>query len=252
MTYCIGINLDEGLLFASDSRTNAGVDDVRRFGKMRVFAQDGDRVVVTLTAGNLSLTQNTLNLLEYRARHGDGVGIYNAQSMFEVATMVGDAMREIRKRDAPYLRDSGVDATGTFIVGGQIAGEAPRLFQVFSEGNFIESNPDTPYFQIGEIKFGKPILDRVITPQTSMDEAAKCALVSFDSTMRSNLSVGPPIDLLLYRRDSLQVGLRQRLEDDDPYLNRVRTYWNDSLRNALQNLPDPGWLQPFDAPPAAG
>lgn len=242
MTYCIGLNLEEGLLFASDSRTNAGVDDVRRFGKMRVFAIDGDRVIVTLSAGNLSLTQNTLNLLEHRANHGDGAGLYNARSMFEVATLVGDAMREIRKRDEPYLRDSGVDASGSFIVGGQIKGEPPRLFLVYSEGNFIESNPDTPWFQTGEIKFGKPILDRVVTPQSSLDEATKCALVSFDSTMRSNLSVGPPIDLLLYRRDALQVSQRQRLEDDDVYLNQVRTHWNDSLRQALQTLPSPEWL----------
>lgn len=243
MTYCIGMNLDEGLLFASDSRTNAGVDDVRRFGKMRVFEIEGDRVVVTLSAGNLSLTQNALNLIEYRASHAQGTSLANAQSMFEVATLVGDAMREIHKRDAPYLRDSGVDASGTFILGGQIRGEPARLFQVYSEGNFIESNPDTPYFQIGEIKFGKPILDRVITPRTALEEATKCALVSFDSTMRSNLSVGPPIDLLLYRRDSLRVGLRKRLEDEDPYLNRVRTYWNNSLRNALNGLPDPDWLR---------
>ncbi len=242
MTYCIGIKLDEGLLFASDSRTNAGVDDVRRFGKMRTFEAPGERVIVALSAGNLSLTQNTLNLLEHRARHGDGAGLYNAPSMFEVATMVGDAMREIRKRDEPYLRDSGVDASGTFIVGGQIRGEAPRLFLVYSEGNFIESNPDTPYFQTGEIKFGKPILDRVVTPGTSLHEAAKCALVSFDSTMRSNLSVGPPIELLLYRRDALEVGVHQRLEDDDPYLNDVRRHWNDSLRNALHTLPAPDWL----------
>lgn len=242
MTYCIGLNLEEGLLFASDSRTNAGVDDIRRFGKMRVFTVDDDRVIVTLSAGNLSLTQNTLNLLEHRANHGEGTGLYNALSMFEVATLVGDAMREIRKRDEPYLRDTGIDATGSFIVGGQIKGEPPRLFLVYSEGNFIESNPDTPWFQTGEIKFGKPILDRVVTPQSTLDEATKCALVSFDSTMRSNLSVGPPIDLLLYRRDTLQVGLRQRLEDDDPYLNQVRAHWNDSLRHALQTLPSPEWL----------
>ena len=244
MTYCIGLNLDEGLLFASDSRTNAGVDDVRRFGKMRVFAVDGDRVIVTLSAGNLSLTQNTLNLLEYRANHGDGVGLYSAQSMFEVATLVGDAMREIRKRDAAYLRDSGIDASGTFIVGGQIKGETPRLFMVYSEGNFIESNPDTPYFQSGEIKFGKPILDRMVTPQTSLDAATKCALVSFDSTMRSNLSVGPPIDLLRYRRDALSIDLKMRLEDDDPYLHQVRSHWNDSLRSALESLPTPAWMTP--------
>lgn len=242
MTYCIGMNLDRGMIFASDSRTNAGVDDVRRAGKMRVFAQDGDRVIVTLSAGNLSVTQNALNLLEHRARHGDAPGLYGAMSMFEVASMVGDAMREIRKRDEPYLRDSGIDAAATFIVGGQIAGEAPRLFLVYSEGNFIESNPDTCWFQAGEAKFGKPILDRVITPQTQLDDAAKCALVSFDSTMRSNLSVGPPIDLLVYARDSLVVGNRQRLDDDDPYLNLVRTHWNDSLRAALNALPGPGWL----------
>jgi len=243
MTYCIGLNLDEGLLFASDSRTNAGVDDVRRFGKMRVFAVDGDRVIVTLSAGNLSLTQNTLNLLEYRANHGDGVGLYNAQSMFEVASLVGDAMREIRKRDEAYLRDSGIDPTGSFIVGGQLPGEAPRLFLVYSEGNFIESSPEMPYFQTGESKFGKPILDRVITPQTTLTEACKCVLVSFDSTMRSNLSVGPPLDLLLYRRDSYSARLRQRLVEDDPYLQTIRREWNETLRRGVRELPGPEWLR---------
>ena len=238
MTYCIGINLDEGLLFASDSRTNAGVDDVRRFGKMRVFAQDGDRVVVTLTAGNLSLTQNTLNLLEYRARHGDGVGIYNAQSMFEVATMVGDAMREIRKRDAPYLRDSGVDATGTFIVGGQIAGEAPRLFQVYSEGNFIESTDDTPFFQIGETKYGKPIIIRAYDRKASFAETVKLLLVSFDSTLKSNLSVGLPLDLLFYEKDTFKVGMKKRIAQDDPYYRTISEGWSDALRNAFLQLPD--------------
>lgn len=242
MTYCIGLNLEQGLIFASDSRTNAGVDDVRRAGKMRVFAQDGERVIVTLSAGNLSVTQNALNLLEHRATQGGAPGLYSAGSMFEVATLVGDAMREIRKRDEPYLRDSGVDASASFIVGGQIAGETPRLFLVYSEGNFIESNPETCWFQSGEAKFGKPILDRVITPQTPLVEAAKCALVSFDSTMRSNLSVGPPIEVLAYRRDALVVDNRQRLDDDDPYLNTVRTHWNDSLRAALASLPPPGWL----------
>lgn len=240
MTYCIGLNLDEGLVFVSDSRTNAGVDDIRRVGKMRVFAVDGDRVIVTLSAGNLSLTQNALNLLAHRAQHAsDQPGVYNASSMFEVATLVGDALREIRKRDEAYLRDSGVDPSGSFIVGGQIRGEAPRLFLVYSEGNFIESNPDTPWFQTGEIKFGKPILDRVITPRTTLTEAAKCALVSFDSTMRSNLSVGPPIDLLMYRRDSLVADWQRRLEDNDPYLSIVRRQWNDSLREALRALPTP-------------
>ena len=239
MTYCIGLNLDEGLLFASDSRTNAGVDDVRRAGKMRVFAVEGDRLIVTLSAGNLSLTQNTLNLLEYRANHGDGIGLYSAQSMFEVASLVGDAMREIRKRDAPYLRDTGIDASGTFIVGGQIKGEVPRLFLVYSEGNFIESNPDTPYFQTGEIKFGKPILDRRVTPQTSLDQATKCALVSFDSTMRSNLSVGPPIDLLRYEAGSLTAGQVAKFTAQHPYWADLRERYSDGLSRLVASLPEP-------------
>lgn len=243
MTYCVGLNLEQGLIFASDSRTNAGVDDIGRFGKMRAFANDGERVIVTLSAGNLSVTQNALNLLEHRAKHdASQPGLMNAKSMFEVATLVGDAMREIRARDEPYLRSSNIDPNASFILGGQIAGESPRLFLVYSEGNFIESLADTPFFQTGEIKFGRPILDRVITPQTSLPEAAKCVLVSFDSTIRSNVSVGAPIDLLVYRRDSLQLGVQRRLEEDDPYYGEIRRQWNDSLRSVLRTLPDPDWL----------
>lgn len=244
MTYCIGLKLDDGLLFASDSRTNAGMDQVSRFGKMRTFCTPGERLVVTLSAGNLSLTQNALNLLEHRARHEPStLGIDNASSLFEVAGLVGEALREIRQRDERYLRDSGIEANGSFIVGGQIAGEPPRLFLVYAEGNFIEASAETPFFQIGETKFGKPILDRLITPQTPLDEACKCALVSFDSTMRSNLSVGPPIDMLLYRRDRLDCGLQQRLDEEDPYLRQVRTDWNEALRRGVQSLPPPAWLQ---------
>lgn len=246
MTYCIGLNLDQGLVLASDSRTNAGVDDVRRTGKMRVFAAEGRYLFVTLSAGNLSLTQNALNLLEQRNRDGGASALGSATSMFDIARMIGDALREIRQRDEAYLRDSGVDPTGSFIVGGQVRGEAPRLFLVYSEGNFIESSPEMPYFQTGESKFGKPILDRVITPQTAMTEACKCVLVSFDSTMRSNLSVGPPLDLLLYRRDSFSADLRQRLDEHDPYLQSISRQWNETLRQGVRDLPDPAWLE--DAP----
>lgn len=243
MTYCIGLNLDQGLVLASDSRTNAGLDDVRRTGKMRVFASPGEYVVVTLSAGNLSLTQNALNLIEQRGRGGGPDSLATATSMFDVARLIGDALREIRQRDEAYLRDSGVDPTGSFIVGGQVRGEAPRLFLVYSEGNFIESSPEMPYFQTGESKFGKPILDRVITPQTSMTEACKCVLVSFDSTMRSNLSVGPPLDLLLYRRDSFSADLRQRLDENDPYLRTISRQWNETLRQGVRDLPGPAWLE---------
>ena len=169
------------------------------------------------------------------------LGMLNARSMFQVAQIVGDAMREIRARDEAYLRDSGIDPSGSFIVGGQIQGEAPRLFLVYSEGNFIESSDETPFFQTGETKFGKPILDRVITSKTSLLEASQCTLVSFDSTIRSNLSVGTPIDLLVYRRNSLKVEVQRRYEDEDPYLAAIRDSWNNSMRRAVAALPKPDW-----------
>lgn len=245
MTYCIGLNLDAGLILASDSRTNAGMDDIRRVGKMRVFSEPGRFTLCTVSAGNLSVTQNALNLLQSRLQRG-GPCLSSVQSMFEAAQLVGDALREIRQRDEAYLRDNGIDPTGSFILGGQYAGEAPRLFLVYSEGNFIESGPEMPYFQTGESKFGKPILDRVITPATSMAEGCKCVLVSFDSTMRSNLTVGPPLDLMLYRRDAFDGGTRHRLDEHDPYLLSVRSEWNESLRRAVAALPGPAWLEGFE------
>lgn len=244
MTYCIGLNLDAGLILASDTRTNAGMDDIRRVGKMRVFSEPGRYTLCTVSAGNLSVTQNALNLLQSRM-DTPGAGLCDARNMFEAAQRIGDTLREIRQRDEAYLRDNGVDPTGSFILGGQFAGEAPRLFLVYSEGNFIESSPEMPYFQTGESKFGKPILDRVITPQTGMAEGCKCVLVSFDSTMRSNLTVGPPLDLMLYRRDALDGGTRQRLDESDPYLLSVRSEWNESLRRAVKALPGPAWLEGF-------
>jgi len=243
MTYCIGMNLEAGLVFASDSRTNAGVDNIARFEKMRVFAQEGSRVIVTLSAGNLSVTQNALSLLELRVRNDPAaLGLWNARSLFEVAGLLGDALREVRARDEAYLRAQNIDASASFIVGGQIAGEAPRLFLVYSEGNFIESSNDTPYVQIGEIKYGKPILDRIITRRSSLSDAVKCTLVSFDSTMRSNISVGAPIDLLVYGADSLRVGLKRRLDEDDSYLVAVRSGWEAGLARAFDQLPGNTWL----------
>ncbi len=243
MTYCVALALDAGMVFASDTRTNAGVDNVSRYGKMRVIAEEGDRVIVTLSAGNLSLTQNAMNLLEQRARHApERPGLGNAKSMFDVACLIGDAMREVRARDEAYLRQSQIEASGSFIVGGQIRGESPRLFLVYSEGNCIEASPETPYFQSGETKFGKPIIDRAITPATPLDEALKCALVSIDSTFRSNITAGPPVDVLVYRRDALSVAVKRRMDEDDPYFQAVRNGWNDALRNALNSLPAPDWL----------
>lgn len=243
MTYCLGIFLREGLVFASDSRTNAGVDQVARFSKMRVFARTGDRVVVMLSSGNLSLTQNAVNVLELRNREGDAApNVMNAKSMFDVARMLGDAVREVRVRDAGYLEQHNIDASANFIVGGQIDGETPRLFHVYGEGNFIEATSETCYFQIGESKYGKPVIDRVISRDTSLVDATKCTLVSFDSTMRSNISVGLPIDLLVYEAGALEVGMRRRLDEDDPYFQMVHTQWGEGLRRVFAQLPDPDWM----------
>ncbi|MCX7892373.1 MAG: proteasome-type protease [Burkholderiales bacterium] len=242
MTYCVGILLDAGMVFASDSRTNAGVDNVSSYRKMRVFERPADRVVVIMSSGNLSVTQNAINLLEQNARRTDGtLTLWNAQSLFEVAQLLGDCLREVKRRDGPYLMQNNIDSSASFILGGQIQGEPMRLFMVYAEGNFIEATPETPFFQIGETKYGKPIIDRVIKPTTSLTDAAKCVLVSFDSTMRSNVSVGLPIDLLVYERDALRVGLQRRILESDPYFNMIHTQWGEGLRRVFAQLPNPTW-----------
>ncbi len=243
MTYCVAITLDAGMIFASDSRTNAGVDQISRFSKMRTFVKPGERVIVTLSSGNLSITQNAVNTLEQRARATDGqTHLWTATSMFEVARLLGDALREVKTRDGPYMAQNNIDSYANFLVGGQIKGEAPRLFDVYSEGNFIEATPETCYFQIGESKYGKPVLDRVVTRESSLVEATKCTLVSFDSTMRSNISVGLPIDLLVYEIDSLSVRLQRRIEETDPYFQMVHKEWGEGLRRVFTQLPDPDWI----------
>ena len=242
MTYCVAMSLDAGLLFASDSRTNAGVDQIARFSKMRVFAKDGERVIVTLSSGNLSITQNALSTLEQRMRTGESaLHLMNAKSMFDVARLVGDALREVKTRDGPYLLQANVDSSANFIVGGQVRGEPPRLFQVYGEGNYIEATAETPYFQIGESKYGKPVIDRVITRATSLSAATKCILVSFDSTMRSNISVGLPIDLVSYEVGALRVRMQRRIDETDPYFRMVHEQWGEGLRRVFADLPDPNW-----------
>jgi putative proteasome-type protease len=236
------MSLEAGMIFAADSRTNAGVDQIGRFSKLRVFAREGDRVVVTLSSGNLSMTQSALNILEQRARSGDSqLQLWNAPSMFDVARLVGDALREVKTRDGPYLLQNNIDSHATFIVGGQVRGEPPRLFEVYSEGNFIEATSDTCYFQIGESKYGKPVIDRVVTRATSLQEATKCTIVSFDSTMRSNISVGLPIDLAVYETDSLRLKLQKRIEESDPYFQMIHTQWGEGLRRVFAELPNPEW-----------
>ena len=243
MTYCVAMSLDAGMIFASDSRTNAGVDQIARFSKMRVFAREGNRVIVTLSSGNLSLTQNAVNILEQKARAQDNtLNLWNAESMFDVARMLGDALREVKTRDGPYLTQNNIDSNANFIVGGQIRGEPARLFDVYSEGNFIEATPETCYFQIGESKYGKPVIDRVVNRRTSLLDATKCTIVSFDSTMRSNISVGLPIDLLVYENNSLAIRIQRRIEESDPYFQMVHNQWGEGLRRVFAQLPDPDWL----------
>ena len=243
MTYCVAMSLEAGMLFASDSRTNAGVDQIARFSKMRIIANDGERVIVTLSSGNLSITQNALNMLEERTRaRDDSLNLSNAESMFDIARLIGDSLREAKSRDGPFLMQSNIDSSASFLVGGQIRGEPPRLFNVYSEGNFIEATADTCYFQSGETKYGKPIIDRVITRRASLIDATKCTMVSFDSTMRSNISVGLPIDLLIYQADSLRIGMQRRIDEDDPYYQMVHRQWGEGLRQVFAQLPNPDWM----------
>lgn len=242
MTYCVGVMLDEGMILASDSRTNAGVDNIAKFCKMTLFERRGDRVIVLLSSGNLAGTQAVIGVLNQRCAAGDAVpSLWSAPTMFDVAILVADAMRDIERRDGEYLQENEIGFNASFIVGGQISGEPIRLFRIYSEGNFIEAGLDTPFFQTGETKYGKPIIDRVITRSTPLVEATKCVLVSFDSTMRCNLSVGMPIDLICYERDSLEVRMRCRFDEGDPYFEALSYAWSEGTRQAFRQLPELRW-----------
>jgi putative proteasome-type protease len=234
--------LDAGIVMASDSRTNAGVDNIATFRKMKIMENPGERALMVVSSGNLAVTQATLNHLDLSVRRGDGgPNIMNVSSMYEVAELIGNALREVRRQDGPYLQQSNVDGSASFIIGGQIAGERVRLFMVYSEGNFIEATAETPYLQIGEVKYGKPIIDRVVTASTSMDDAVKCVLVSFDSTMRSNLSVGLPIDLACYENNSLRITKTHRFDEQDPYMREISKQWGEGVRRAFAQLPNLQW-----------
>jgi putative proteasome-type protease len=242
VTYCVGTLLDEGLVFLSDSRTNAGVDNISTFRKMSVFERPGERVLVLLTAGNLAITQSVVSLLREDLSNPDAdLTMYRAANMTEAARCVGNAIRRIHERDATTLKEHGLEFSANFILGGQIGTEVPRLFHLYAAGNFIEATRETPYFQIGEVKYGKPIIDRIVRPDTSLRDAAKCALISMDSTIRSNLSVGMPLDLAIYRRSSLKLETRRHINADDEYFQMVRASWSISLRNAFSDLPNPPW-----------
>jgi putative proteasome-type protease len=242
MTYCVGILLKEGMILASDSRTHAGIDNFASFCKMTLFERPGERVVVLLSSGDLAGTQAVISVLTQRAAASAGpMTIWTARTMFDMACLVGDAMREIERRDQPHLAKGNIAFNASFILGGQILGEPMRLFRIYAEGNFIEASTDTPYFQTGEAKYGKPIIDRVITPDVALGDASKCVLVSFDSTMRSNLSVAMPIDLIAYERDTLAVKMRRRFEQGDPYFSGLSKEWSEGVRTVFRQLPELKW-----------
>ncbi|HTV94746.1 MAG TPA: proteasome-type protease [Steroidobacteraceae bacterium] len=242
MTYCVGILVDTGLVLLSDSRTNAGVDQINTFRKMATFQRPDERVLVLMSAGNLAITQAVVNLLHEHLENSEELPkLFRATNMFNAARVVGDALREVHSRDAEYLKEHGHEFNGTFILGGQIRGEEPRLFHIYSAGNFIESSRDTPYFQIGESKYGKPIIDRVISRSSSLAQAAKCALVSMDSTIRSNLTVGPPLDLAIIRRDELKLATHISIDFENEYFKMIRTRWGFALQEVFSELPNPNW-----------
>lgn len=240
MTYCVAMNLAEGLVMASDTRTNAGVDHIATFCKMTVLEKQGEEVICLLSAGNLATTQSTISVLRQRLQH-ERENLFSQSSMYDVACLVGSTLREVIERDSKVPMQSGIDFGSSFLLGGQLKGEPPRLFNIYPQGNFIEATEETPYFQIGESKYGKPIIDRVINYGTSLDEAAKCILISFDSTIRSNISVGLPIDLLCYQRDAFTVTKRQRVGEENAYFQKIRKGWSQGLRETFSRLPDMDW-----------
>ncbi|USE79106.1 peptidase [Cupriavidus gilardii] len=239
MTYCVAMRLDAGLVFLSDSRTNAGVDAISTARKMTVFEETGDRVMVLMTAGNLAISQSIRQIL-MESRDGKR-SLWTARDMFEAASIVGDAVRQVHRRDADALRDAGIEFNVSLIFGGQIGRERVRLFNIYAAGNFVEATPENCYFQIGEAKYGKPIIDRVVHPSLPLAEGAKCALISMDSTLKSNISVGLPLDLLVYEADSLHVTRFATIDERNPYFCMIRETWGQRLRQVFGEIDNPEW-----------
>ncbi|WP_213993686.1 proteasome-type protease [Sodalis sp. dw_96] len=238
MTYCVAMRLSGGVVFASDSRTNAGVDHISTFRKLHVLHQDSERTLVLQSAGNLASTQSIINLLRLRAKDDERDNLLNTTSMFDAASLIGETVREVIHRDSSAQQSgSSTDFSCNILLGGQILGEPPRLFHIYPEGNFIEATEDTPYFQIGESKYGKPIIDRVLTYNTPLEQAMCCALISIDSTLRSNLSVGLPLDVMIYRRDSFASNEQYRITENNPYFATIRKAWSEGLLNTFLHMP---------------
>ena len=240
MTYCVAICLEEGLVFLSDTRTNAGVDDIGTFRKMTIYKKSDQRIFTLLSAGNLAISQAVKEIIQ-QGDLFDGVNIWNAKNAYEAALVVGMAIRKVKTRDEKALADAGIDFNCNFIFGGQIFGEKPRLFNIYSAGNFVESTHETCYFQIGEAKYGKPILDRVIKHHTPLDLATKSALISMDSMLKSNISVGLPLDLFVYEAHSYSLNKAITIDESNPYFGMIRKLWGQKLTEIVMSIQEPNW-----------
>jgi len=249
MTYCLGIITRFGLVMAADSRTNAGVDYVSTHQKLFDFSHPGERAVFLCTSGNLAITQSTLTLLQRDLQAKADSTLHSLPTMFEVAHYIGSKYRQVQEQDRPWLEKDGIDYQCSFLLGGQIRGEAPALYMIYPQGNFIQASKQTPFFQVGEAKYGKPILDRILDFETAIEDAAKCALLSIDSTMKSNVSVGPPINLILYEADTYKVRHELCLKLGAPYLSQIRRLWEVAIKEAFDRMPSIDWEHYLQLPP---
>lgn len=243
MTYCLAISTQDGLVFCSDSRTNAGPDMLSSHSKMHIFNPGDDRVFMMLAAGNLATTQAILSRIEQDMNEADRQSLSNCEQMVEAARYISQVSRDEVGKARTATASAGIDATVTLIFGGQISGNPPALYLMYSAGNFISESDQTPFLQIGESKYGRPILDRILTRETSLEDAARCAIVSMDSTIKSNATVGPPIEVLVYEKDSFRTDHYIKLEEDDSYLYEIKHAWNNALKKAFSQLPPFHWEQ---------
>ena len=242
MTYCLAIKVNTGLVFASDSRTNAGVDYVSTYSKMHVFDWKDDRTFVLLSAGSLATTQAVVNEINRELEESD-VNLRTFHYLFDAANYIGELSVRVQSKHKDTMMQSGFSSEASFILGGQIKNVEPDIFLIYPQGNYVSSSIETPYLQIGENKYGKPILDRMIVQETSLEDAARCALVSLDSTMRSNISVGPPVELLIYYKDSFNEGRYVNLKLASPYYKSLQKNWNEGIKRAFNRLPRFDWEQ---------
>ncbi|MBU6230221.1 MAG: proteasome-type protease [Cyanobacteria bacterium REEB459] len=251
MTYCLGVLVRAGLVLAADSRTNAGVDYISSYRKLFDFSRPGERVILFCTSGNLSVTQAVVHNLSQDIKRNREPNLYTLPTLYDIARYIGLQIRDMQEADRPWLEKDRIDFQCSFLIGGQIGGEAPELFLVYSQGNCIQATPETPFLQIGETKYGKPILDRTLSFDSPLDAVAKSALLSLDSTMRSNLSVGPPVHMVMYQTNSFEIRHQAEFQAGDPYLVTMRKHWEISLKEASSGIPDISWNQ-SDQPPTLG